>query len=120
MKKYSYDRQRAKQLLPLLASIGTEISDRLLAIRKLEVEIAKLGEDVRYEAAVLNLRAELAEQRRALRMSREELEHLGCQESEENRSLILIPGLDGSLERGFRWEIGEDTVHRVKTSTNAA
>ena len=120
MKKYSYDRQRAKQLLPLLTSIGTEISERQEAIRRLQAEIAKLVDDEQAQPRVLNLRAELAEQRRALRDSREELEQLGCQESECERSSILIPGIDGSLERGFRWEFGDETVHRIQTSPNAA
>ena len=120
MKKFSYDRQRAKQILPLLSSIGTEITERLQAIRKLEVEIAKQAEDVGSESTVLNLRAELAEQRRALRKSREELEHLGCQEADAGKAQILIPGIDGSMERGFRWELGDETVHRGKASEQAA
>ncbi|MFT4538549.1 MAG: hypothetical protein ACI841_004055 [Planctomycetota bacterium] len=120
MKKYSYDRKDAKLLLPLLESIGTEIQERKRSIRLLEKRITGIADDDSEETQMLNLKADLAEHRRGLRTSRAELDKLGCQEGQKRGKLFLIPGQDGTLESGFRWEHGQETLQRVQTDISAA
>lgn len=120
MKKYSYDRTHAKQLLPLLESIATEIRERQVVARRLEKRLEGLRDLPDQEGLLLNLKADLAEQRRELRQSRAELERLGCQEGQDHGRLFLIPGIDGTIESGFRWEMGQDTVHRNQADSSAA
>ena len=117
--KHAYSRTRAKQLIPLLQSISAEIEDRTLAARRLERKLRSFGEDST-DPAVFDVRAELAEQRRQLRLSRTELEDLGCSVDEEDPRRVLIPGLGGTMVNGFCWELGDTTVLRLGESKQAA
>lgn len=110
----SYDRNRAHQLVPLLKSITKEMDERITRIRRLEklLEPALTDERTRTNAE-LDLLAELATQRRELRLARKELERLGCVVDPAHPQRVLIPGSDGNLERGFRWELDATGVYRV-------
>ena len=113
--KNAYDRTRAKQLVPLLKAIGREIADRLDAIHILEQRIASMKATVGRED-MLNLKAELADNRRELRLARAELGTFGCVSDETQPQRVLIPGIDGKLENGFHWSFSEPTIRRIRTS----
>lgn len=110
--KKSYDRENAKKLLPLLQSITAEIRDRLASIGELDGKVASMPEDNLETTRYLNLLAELATQRRELRLAKKECERLGCVLEEGEPTRIYIPGSNGNLETGFRWQAGDSTIRR--------
>ncbi len=105
--KKAYDSDRAKNLVPLLESISRELTERHAAIAKLERGLRSFPDSEAPNAEELDLRAELATQRRELRLAQKELEKLGCAVDENDPGCIRIPGADGKLERGFQWSWGE-------------
>lgn len=110
----SYDRNRARQLVPLLKSITKEMDERLTRIRRLEALLESTENDQRARtSAELDLQAELATQRRELRLARKELERLGCVVDPAHPQRVLIPGSDGNIERGFRWDLDATGVYRL-------
>lgn len=118
--KYAYDRTRAKQLVPLLEAISAEIAERTVQIELLEQHAAALREGSETESnrrELMDLQAELAIHHREVRLAKKELEHLGCAVDESFPARILIPGRDGNLERGFRWDAGDETVHRLPNTS---
>ena len=121
----AYDSVSAKQLLPLLGSITSEMRERMRTLRRLEgLEVAlranmasKSGAHT--EAELSNLQAELSTQRQALRHAEEELSSLGCSASHDDELTVLIPGEDGELNEGFAWRPG-DTELRCLSAGSAA
>ena len=116
MKKH-YDRHDAKRLVPLLEDITREIADRLLEIQRLETRIERMRSSRRAPDR-LNAQAELAMHRREIRMAGKEIEALGCVSDEENPTEVLIPGRDGNLEHGFRWQFGESGIHAAASDSS--
>jgi len=117
--KHAYDQTRAKQLIPLLQSITAEVAERTRSVRRLERKLRAFGED-KDSAEALNLRAELAEQRRELRHARTELEELGCTADDSDPRRVLIPGIRGEIDSGFRWDLGDTNVFKVGESAPSA
>ena len=110
----AYDRERARKLVPLLESITREIAERTRTAAVLLAELESLGDESdTVTAKELDLRAELATQRREARLAMREIESLGCVIDETQPSLVYIPGSDGRIQRGYRWETGETTVRRL-------
>ena len=101
--KTTYAREEAERLLPLLRSIGREIRFRSGEATRLQNRIAALfptrhvhGEELR------RLEAELATQRRELRLSERELARLGCRLDRRAVAKILIPaGREDHVVEGF-------------------
>lgn len=118
--KNQYDRTHAKELVPLLESITREIVERHRAIRFLEQELAELTEEDPSSKQRHLVLAELASQRRELRMARGELDRLGCTYDEQYPHRVYIPGRSGKLEEGFRWQVGDLTIHRRAAHTSTA
>ena len=114
--KKSYDRTDAKRLVPLLRIISVELADRLTEIQLLDQRIETLskgkGTD-RHHHEIVDLQARVAVHNREIRMAKKELERLGCVYDESVPSRILIPGRDGNIERGFSWDAGDGSIHRV-------
>ena len=112
--KKAYDRERARRLVPLLEAICREVAERSHRIRILEKRQARLGEEQPGSARdALELKALLALHRREVRLALKELEHLGCAVDREHPSTICIPGHDGSLDAGFRWNSVDGTIQQV-------
>lgn len=103
MNRHSYDPERAERLLPLLRSITAEIRERSEAIDALERELQELGGTRRARERRGELEASLSIERRELRVSRRELERLGCALDEDHPLRVLIPGVDGALDHGYAW-----------------
>ena len=113
----AYDRSHAQRLLPLLQSIGQEITERTHEVRILQGRIAlheRRGGDLEN---LLDLKATLSSHRRELRYAQKELERLGCSLDQNHPLRILIPGADGQVEHGFAWEANDPTLRRVSTGT---
>ena len=77
MTKRVYAEPEAEKLLPLLVSIGREVKNRIKAINELEQKLAAARSAK--SAAVGELIAQLANNKRELRLSLTELERLGCE-----------------------------------------
>jgi hypothetical protein len=117
--KRAYDRDRARQLIPLLGSITQEISERVHEALIIQGRLAKLeGNPIGDE--FMNLKAKLAGHRRELRQSAKELTRLGCVIDEEDPGKIRIPGTDGDFEHGFRFDSDSHSLRRVETGVNIA
>jgi len=107
MKRTTYDRRSAEQLLPLIRSIASEISERSDAIEVLEERVLALRagwKDGKPSDEFLNVQSELSNQRRETRLARLELARLGCSLDEDRPLRVLIPGLDGSFDSGYAWD----------------
>ncbi len=116
--KKSYDHENANKLVPLLESIAAEIRERLASVRELDGQATALFEDNLETTRYLNLLAELATHRRELRLAKKECERLGCVLGEGQPTRIYIPGSNGRIESGFRWESGDSTIrHATPEST---
>ncbi|TDJ69318.1 MAG: DUF2203 family protein [Planctomycetota bacterium] len=116
--KKSYDLENAKKLVPLLESIAAEIRERLASVRELDAKATALFEDKLETTRYLNLLAELATHRRELRLAKKECEGLGCVLEQGQPTRIYIPGSNGRIDSGFRWEAGDSTIrHATPEST---
>ena len=107
MKRATYDRRSAEQLLPLIRSIASEISQRSDAIEVLEERLLALRgswKEGKPSDEFLNVQSELSNQRRETRLSRLELARLGCTLDEDRPLRVLIPGADGTFDSGFAWD----------------
>ncbi|MBL8863890.1 MAG: DUF2203 family protein [Planctomycetes bacterium] len=113
MNRHSYDPERASALLPLLRSITGEIRERMEAVDLLERELQGLGRARHERERRGEIEAELAVQRRELRVARRELERLGCQLDEDHPLRVLIPGVGGTLDRGFAWSPLDERLESV-------
>jgi len=119
--KRAYDHRGAESLIPLLQILTREIKERSEAIRNTHRRIYRHRRDRRnrtrevsshqIEAAIeAALVAEVANHRREIRLTRKELDRLGCYEDAKNPSRFLIPGSNGEIETGFAWQVGDDKV----------
>ena len=108
MKHVRYDPQHAKEILPLLESIGREITERSLALAHLETEITTLeSEDPVDDDRMHGLVAEASAHRRGLRLAKAELERLGCSVVGTTPLTFRIPGRIGTRDRSFVWRTGD-------------
>ena len=88
---------------PLLRSIAREIRERRERIQILEARMEALGHAPgRTHDELLELRAELAEHRRGLRLANKELEELGWTLQEGETPMLVMP-TGGGIER-LSWE----------------
>lgn len=113
--KKAYDRQLAQQLLPLLQSIGQEVTERLHEIRVLRGRISAHEQADGDIEQLLGLKATLANHKREVRLAGKELERLGCTLDEDCPGRILIPGADGEVAHGFTWEASNPSLRRNST-----
>lgn len=99
----AYDRKTASDLLPLLDVILREVTERRHELRILERRLrrAREAEDV---TDTLELRAQIALHRREIRLALAEVQELGCVIESDSPLQVLIPGADGRLEGGYRWD----------------
>lgn len=115
----NYTHETASLMVPFLMGICTEIAERSANARRINRSIRTLENQAGDNDGALedlrNLRAELANQRRELRHARGELESLGCVLDHGHPQRILIPGVDGSLESGFAWDIGTEILAEITT-----
>lgn len=111
MKKNAYDRKEASNLLPLLRSVGREIRERS---RTVGVLLHQLDDASRNERPLTDdgrsLQADLAIERRELRLAKRELTRLGCTLDEDHPFRILIPGEKGNLIEGFTWKLDDTSI----------
>ncbi len=117
--KRAYDRDRARNLIPLLGSITREIAERAHEARILQGRLGKLEDEPMCEELV-DLRAKLASHRREIRLSLKELERLGCAMDEDAPGQIRIPGRDGDFDHGFQFDPGSYSLRRVESGINIA
>ena len=121
----AYDSDSAKQLLPLLGSITSEMRERIRTLHRLEgLEVALRAskapqERAHSETELANLQAELSTQRQALRHAEEELSALGCSASEDDDLTVLIPGEHGELSEGFAWRPGDSELRCLSAGSAA-
>ena len=109
--KHDYDPRLAKELMPLLESIGREITERSVALENLEAEIERHAlQDGPGDAGPHGLIAEAAAHRRGLRLSRQELERLGCSVVGTDPLTLRIPGRVGTTKRSFVWQAGDPAL----------
>jgi|GEM_PF-808722 len=117
--KKSYDYDGAESLVPLLRVLNREIQERSEAIRGASRQIRKLrasrrrlsGRELRHQVDCL--RAEIANQKREVRLAERELSQLGCSVDATDPTTVLIPGRDGNLEGGYSWRPGDSHVHTL-------
>lgn len=100
----SYDRNAARDLVPLLESITRELNERRHEARLTEAAISRLRRRGGSSATLSDLRAVLATHNREIRLALAELERLGCTVDLEGPFRVLIPGVDGSLAGGYAWD----------------
>ena len=109
--KKAYDREKAVQLVPLLRSIVHELVERTQAIETLEASLAETSPPnaKRRQAAreVFHVQADLAHQRRDLRLAKQELARLGCEIDPDHPLRVLIPGEHGEVEDGYIWALDD-------------
>lgn len=98
-----YDEREARLLLPLLKSIGREIAERQRTLLRLERDMPSPEE----REACREWSAELAVQRRELRMAHLELERLGCSLVGRRPLTIRIPRRAPEGRGSFLWQGGE-------------
>jgi hypothetical protein len=103
----SYDRNAARDLVPLLESITRELTERRHEARVTETAIRRLRRQGGTAEELTDLRAILATHKREIRLALAELERLGCSVDTDRPSRVLIPGVDGSLEGGYAWDPDE-------------
>src|SRR5688572_33309653 len=97
MTRNSYDEQRAVRLVPLLRSITKEIQERAQSIDRLEHERKRQSpksEARQHARRMREIDAELAMNRRQLRVATREIERLGCGLEVQHPPRVLIPGRD--------------------------
>jgi len=111
MKLDPYEEQEALAMLPLLAAISGEITDRNKALEILDIEIEALrsmtspdGEALRHAVA------ETATHRRELRQAKRELERLGCSVVGTEPLTLRIPGRVGEARHSFVWQAGDPVL----------
>jgi hypothetical protein len=113
--KQPHDRDDAQRLVPLLDSIFREVAERRREARILEKQLAAAKQAGSAEDddsdRLLELRAQLATQRRELRLAQKEFERLGCEVDEHNPNRVLILGPNG--RQTFRWDAGDAAVQRI-------
>ncbi len=120
MNQKSYDRTRASRLVPLLRSISREITERAQAVRILEGRLRAMARSSSVKSdEQINTEAQLASERRELRLAIRELSRLGCTIDEEHPFRILIPGEDGELAHGFSWLVGSTRIASVHADSLA-
>lgn len=117
MMSQAYDHQTAQRLLPLVTSIGIELSERLHEVRILQGSINLRERNGDIDDELLDLRAQLANHRREIRYAGKELERLGCAIDQNQPGRILIPGADGEVAHGYTWAASDPTLRRVQTGT---
>ena len=105
MKHQAYDPSRVLALLPLLAAISREIEERGAALAALEVRIEQLGADANAGTELVrSLLAEASTHRREMRLSRRELERLGCSVVGTSPLTIRIPTREGAAQKSLVWQ----------------
>ena len=117
--KRAYNKDRARQLIPLLGSITQEISERVHEALIIQGRLTKL-ESNPVSDEFMNLKAKLAIHRREIRQSARELSRLGCVMDEEDPGQIRIPGTDGEFAHGFQFDSDSRCLRRVETGVNIA
>ncbi|MEM1449371.1 MAG: DUF2203 family protein [Planctomycetota bacterium] len=105
--KFAYDWDEASRLVPLLEAIFTEVHDRRVRIASIEKDLARMKHEGAPAAALADVVGRLAVQRRELRLSRREFEHLGCVVDDSIPNRVVIPAPRG---RGFSYEHGDREV----------
>ena len=117
--RMEYDREEAAKLVPLLRSITREIEERTRAIDALEHSLsaaqATAGAVGRATQDTLVRQAELAGQRRELRLAKQELARLGCALDQDHPLRVLIPGEHGGMGAGFAWSASDAEPLPIKT-----
>jgi len=106
----AYDNRSADRLVPLLRNIHKELRERSDAVRRLENRVRNLSEQELDSTVFYNLQAELATHHRETRLAKKELARLGCALDESHPYRVLIPGVNGELEPGFAWALGDTRV----------
>jgi len=114
----SYDYTGAESLIPLLRVMNREISERSEAIRNASIRIKQLRSDTSLTIRERRtqegfLHAEIANDKREIRLANKELSKLGCLVDESDPSTVHIPGQDGALDNGYIWRVGEAQVHEI-------
>jgi hypothetical protein len=105
VKHPSYDPSRALALLPLLAAISREIEERGAALATLEARLEQLVRGSSSDPELLrSLQAEAATHRREMRLSRKELERLGCSVVGTSPLTIRIPTREGDTKKSLFWQ----------------
>lgn len=115
--KKAYDKTDVQRLLPLLRSIGLELTERLHEARILQGRVAAHERSGGEVSDLLELRGALAEHRREIRLAEKELERLGCTLDDAHPGRILIPGADGDVAQGYAWTADDPMLRRVSTGT---
>ncbi|MDP6761302.1 MAG: DUF2203 family protein [Planctomycetota bacterium] len=111
--KKAYDNHSADSLIPLLRVIQREIRERSDAVRILENRLRAFSLDQADSSAFLAVRAELSNHRREIRLSKKELERIGCALDAGQPNRVLIPGRNGELDAGFSWALGDTRVQAI-------
>lgn len=108
MIRSSYLPDDAEALAPLLHSIGRELEERGARLAELETGMDELKRSPFFESKLRDLQAEAAEQRRALRECRKELDRLGCSVVGTAPLTIRIPTREGDARGSLVWQQGQD------------
>jgi hypothetical protein len=96
MKTRIYALKEAERIVPLLRSIGREISSRRRAADEIQKHLESIPDRLREEAPDKpNLEAELATHLREIHCAERELARLGCKLDEQHPLRILIPSPNG-------------------------
>ncbi|MDP6410919.1 MAG: DUF2203 family protein [Planctomycetota bacterium] len=111
--KNAYNNRSADRLIPLLRVIQREIRERGDAVRILENRLGTFSIDQADSPAFLATRAELSNHRREIRLSKKELERIGCSLDAAQPNRVLIPGSNGEIGAGYSWALGDTRVQAI-------
>ena len=100
--KKAYELQEADQMRPLIQAIARELDDRFLAVKRLERRLRRIEREGGDEAQSTITVAALAEHRRNLRLTVNELETLGGEVEPGLPVIVRLPGPDGTFDSGYR------------------
>ena len=108
--KKTYDRAQAERLRPLLEAIAAELDERHSALERLERQLRHQRVEGVDDQATANVVAELATHKREIRLATQELDRLGASVDVGSRSVVRLPGPDGSWETGYRVSAGDGAM----------
>ena len=111
--KKTYDNRSADRLIPLLRVIQREIRERSDSVRILENRLGTFSLDQADSPGFQSAQAELSNHLREIRLSKKELERIGCAVDDAQPNRVLIPGSDGELGAGFSWALGDTRVQAI-------
>ena len=117
MQKSSNDRSQVEKLLPLVRSIGRELSERLQAVSAMEERMATLLSIGSTSKEIRLITAEASSHYRAIRQSRHELGKLGCSVIGEQPLTVRVCVNEEGHQRSLLWQMGNKKTDSLRNDS---